>query len=271
MPNDHFFLSLVLAAICFNAPVDSFGDDTPDSISCSPQKLTMPMGDQRVYFKVIIRLQTPAAKQFKMKVKADNPQVEVQDLVFRKGASISESWGCLDFFRFDRDTHVVNLSASAPGNVQTTEAVKSQLEVQFIQLSTDPPQPLNAPFATTRMFPGIVNITGPLDQVVFDQSQIQFDPKVWQSDSSMRPHMWVDLLRTKKLLGKTRVAMNRDFDTSGKDDGSSASYYLNPIRWAKHGVPTELNLEVHYRQQKVDEYRVVYIQGSEQQATSWVR
>ena len=197
MPNDHFFFSLVLAAICFNAPVDSFGDDTPDSISCSPQKLTMPMGDQRVYFKVIIRLQTPAAKQFKMKVKADNPQVEVQDLVFRKGASISESWGCLDFFRFDRDTHVVNLSASAPGNVQTTEAVKSQLEVQFIQLSTDPPPTAKCSICNNQNVSWNRKHHRSADQVVFDQSQIQFDPKVWQSDSSMRPHMWVDLLRTR--------------------------------------------------------------------------
>lgn len=134
------------------------------------------------------------------------------------------------------------------------------------------------PVGDPSLFAGPVDITRAPDQIQFDIKQILYNAQLWSSNATVRPQMFVDLLRTKKLLGKSEIDMDNDFKKATRQE---LSLYRPPavplpyfryglIDWQRCGNAPRFFLDVVYVDHKVARYRFVYGEMSGQQCTPWV-
>ena len=118
-----------------------------------------------------------------------------------------------------------------------------------------------------------VKLAGPIDQISTGIPQVPYDAEKWSSDPKLRPNMFVDLLRTKSWLGKSRNSIQQVFpDEAGI---VTTSVILPLFKVIRCGNQPQLNLEVVYDSHDVVvKYRATYrADGGDQaqQVTDWIK
>jgi hypothetical protein len=118
-----------------------------------------------------------------------------------------------------------------------------------------------------------VRLSGPIDQISIGIPQIPYDVEKWNSNPRIRPSMFVDLLRTKSWLGKSRKTIQQVFpDEAGI---VTTSVILPLFKVIRCGNQPQLNLEVVYDSHDVVvKYRATYRADGgyqAQQVTDWIK